>query len=203
MEKANWKVEGMSCTNCALTVDKFLQGKGMQQVKVNFVGGDVSFEIGNGTSKQELEKGIEGLGYHVLNGEGAKSKGSKKLFRNHLQRFTWCIIFTSPLMLHMIPGIHIHFLMNPYVQLALTIPVFVIGMDFFGRSAIKSLLKGIPNMNVLIALGSIAAFVYSLYGTLTGQAEQYLFTKLPQRSLPWYSWATGWKINLLRPHRRR
>jgi len=175
MEKVNWKVEGMSCTNCALTVDKFLQGKGMQQVKVNFVGGDVSFEINNGASKQELEKGIEGLGYHVLNGEGAKSKGSKKLFRNHLQRFTWCIIFTAPLMLHMIPGVHIHFLMNPYVQLALTIPVFVIGMDFFGRSAIKSLLKGIPNMNVLIALGSIAAFVYSLYGTLTGQAEQYLF----------------------------
>eukprot|EP00897_Mesotaenium_endlicherianum_P000250 jgi/Mesen1/10225/ME000771S09539 len=175
MEKVNWKVEGMSCTNCALTVDKFLQGKGMQQVKVNFVGGDVSFEINNGASKQELEKGIEGLGYHVLNGEGAKSKGSKKLFRNHLQRFTWCIIFTAPLMLHMIPGVHIHFLMNPYVQLALTIPVLVIGMDFFGRSAIKSLLKGIPNMNVLIALGSIAAFVYSLYGTLTGQAEQYLF----------------------------
>jgi Cu+-exporting ATPase len=32
-----------------------------------------------------------------------------------------------------------------------------------------------PNMNVLITLGATAAFVYSLYGTLTGQAEQYLF----------------------------
>ncbi|MCA6456252.1 MAG: cadmium-translocating P-type ATPase, partial [Chitinophagaceae bacterium] len=65
--------------------------------------------------------------------------------------------------------------MNPYVQIALTLPVFIVGMDFFGRSAIKSVLKGIPNMNVLIALGAIAAFGYSLYGTIIGEAEQYLF----------------------------
>src|SRR5687768_2320415 len=32
-----------------------------------------------------------------------------------------------------------------------------------------------PNMNVLIALGATAAFIYSLYGSLTGQAEQYMF----------------------------
>jgi Cu+-exporting ATPase len=45
MERINWKVEGMSCTNCALTVDKFLQGKGMHDVKVNFMSGDVSFDM--------------------------------------------------------------------------------------------------------------------------------------------------------------
>jgi Cu+-exporting ATPase len=65
--------------------------------------------------------------------------------------------------------------MDPYVQLGLTIPVFLVGMDFFGRSAIHSLWKGIPNMNVLIALGSVAAFGYSLYGTLIGDAQHYLF----------------------------
>ncbi|WP_233218249.1 heavy-metal-associated domain-containing protein, partial [Roseateles chitinivorans] len=43
MEKVNWKVEGMTCTNCALTVNKYLQSQGMQNVKVNFIGGDVSF----------------------------------------------------------------------------------------------------------------------------------------------------------------
>jgi Cu+-exporting ATPase len=65
--------------------------------------------------------------------------------------------------------------MNPYVQLGLTIPVFILGMDFFGRSGLKSLLKGVPNMNVLIALGALSSFIYSLYGTVTGQADQYLF----------------------------
>jgi Cu+-exporting ATPase len=175
MEKVNWKIEGMSCTNCALTVDKFLQGKGMQQVKVNFMGGDVSFSNPADVPKQEIAKGIEGLGYHVITGEKSEQKKDKRLFKNHFQRFLFCAIFTMPLMLHMIPGVHIHFLMNPYVQLTLTIPVFIVGMDFFGRSAIKSLFKGIPNMNVLITLGAVAAFGYSLYGTLTGQAEQYMF----------------------------
>jgi Cu+-exporting ATPase len=174
-EKINWKVEGMSCTNCALTINKFLQGKGMEQVKVNFMGGDVSFDMPANTSPQDLAKGIEGLGYHVHTGDEEHIASSKRLFTNHLQRFVFCAIFTAPLMLHMIPGLHIHFLMNPYVQLGLTIPVFLVGMDFFGRSAVNSLLKGIPNMNVLVALGAVAAFGYSLYGTLTGQAEEYMF----------------------------
>ena len=56
--------------------------------------------------------------------------------------------------------------MNPWVQLALCLPVYIVGMSFFGSSAIKSLRNGIPNMNVLIALGATAAFVYSLIGTL-------------------------------------
>lgn len=175
MEKVNWKVEGMSCTNCALTIDKYLHAQGLDQVKVNFIGGDVSFEIAADKPKQEIAKGIEGLGYHVITGDKSDQPKNKRIFKNHFQRFLFCFVFTAPLMLHMIPGLHIHFLMNPYVQIALTLPVFMVGMDFFGRSAIKSVLKGIPNMNVLIALGAIAAFGYSLYGTLIGEAEQYLF----------------------------
>jgi Cu+-exporting ATPase len=175
MEKVNWKVTGMSCTNCALTVNKFLEEKGMHNVKVNFMAGDVSFDLSNGLAKQDLEKGIEDLGYYVVNGEMGKGKKQKRFFRTHLQRFLFCIIFTAPLLLHMIPGIQLHMLMNPFVQLGLTIPVFIVGMDFFGRSAVKSLSKGVPNMNVLIALGAVAAFGYSLYGTLKGEAEQYMF----------------------------
>lgn len=175
MEKVNWKVAGMSCTNCALTIDKFLQEKGMKEVKVNFMGGEVSFAMPENTTSSNLAKGIRDLGYEVETGEASAMPAKKKLFNNHFQRFRFCILFTAPLMLHMIPGVHIHLLMNPYVQLALTIPVFIVGMDFFGRSALKSLSKGIPNMNVLIALGAIAAFGYSLYGTVIGQAENYLF----------------------------
>ena len=110
MEKVNWKVEGMSCTNCALTIDKFLQGKGMQDVKVNFMGGDVSFGMTTDTPKAEIAKGIESLGYHVITGEESGLKKDKRIFKNHFQRFIFCIIFTAPLMLHMIPGVHIHFL---------------------------------------------------------------------------------------------
>lgn len=175
MEKMNLKVEGMTCTNCALTVDKYLQSKGMKNVKVNFIGGDVSYEIPENIIAKDIVKGINGLGYHVTGNGHQEEQKSKKFLSTHLQRFWFCFVFTAPLMLHMIPGVHIQALMNPYVQLGLTVPVFIVGMNFFGRSAIKSLWKGIPNMNVLIALGSVAAFGYSLYGTLVGRADEFLF----------------------------
>ncbi len=184
MEEINLKVEGMSCTNCALSIDKYLKNQEMENVKVNFIGGDVSFSLhGEGKSKEQIEKGIESLGYkikkphshsHDHHGHDHDEEG-KLWFHTHLQRFWFCFVFTLPLMVHMIPGIHIHLLMNPYFQLALTIPVYIVGMDFFGRSAIKSLLYGIPNMNVLIALGSTAAFTYSIYGLIAGKAAEYMF----------------------------
>lgn len=79
-------------------------------------------------------------------------------------------------MLHMLENwIHIHWLMNPWIQLLLCLPVYLVGMSFFGKSAWISVRNKMPNMNVLIALGATAAFVYSLIGTLMGQGEQYLF----------------------------
>jgi Cu+-exporting ATPase len=79
-------------------------------------------------------------------------------------------------MLHMLhKWIPMHWLMNPWVQLGLCLPVFIVGMDYFGRSAIKSLRNGIPNMNVLVALGATAAFVYSLLGAVNGWGADYLF----------------------------
>lgn len=165
----------MSCTNCALTIHKYLEGKGLQDVKVNFIGGDVSFNINSDLTKAELQKGIDKLGYHVAGSENETGeKKKKKLFTNHLQRFLFCLVFTLPLLTHMI-GLHIMWLMIAYVQLALTIPVFIVGMGFFGKSAVHSLLKGIPNMNVLVALGAVSSFGYSLYGTITGNAEQFMF----------------------------
>jgi Cu+-exporting ATPase len=68
-----------------------------------------------------------------------------------------------------------HWLMHPEIQLLLCVPVYIAGMRFFGRSAVKSLLNGLPNMNVLIALGATAAFLYSLTGTLLHLGPDYLF----------------------------
>ena len=163
----------MTCANCALTIHKYLEKEGMKEVKVNAIGGDVSFEMNGGPTKEELITGIKKLGYNVANSR-ALAYGPKKFLSTPLARFWFCLPFTLALMLHM-TGIHIHWLMDPWVQLALCLPVYIAGMSFFGKSAVKSIRNGVPNMNVLIAMGATAAFVYSLYGTLTGQAEQYMF----------------------------
>lgn len=179
MEKVEWKVEGMDCTNCALTITRYLQKEGQKEVNVNFIGGDVSFETDGHKSKEELSKGIAGLGYKVVSETIAipiqhSTFNIQHLFSNHLQRFLFCLPFTLVLMLHMLPW-HIHFLMNPWIQLAICIPVFIVGMSYFGVSAAKSLRRGIPNMNVLIALGALAAFVYSLIGTIGNLGMNYIF----------------------------
>ncbi len=179
METVQWKVDGMDCTNCALTIRRYLEKEGMKNVKVNFGTGDVSFESNENFSKEKISAGIKGLGYSVVKDgiEESETRNSKlKTFLStHLQRFLFCLPFTAVLILHMVPGVHIHWLMNPWVQLGLTIPVFIVGMSFFGKSAWKSLRNGFPNMNVLIAIGAAAAFIYSLYGTLTNQAAHFMF----------------------------
>ncbi|AXY77417.1 cadmium-translocating P-type ATPase [Paraflavitalea soli] len=177
MKTVNWKVEGMTCSNCALTIHKYLEKEGMADVKVSLASGDVSFGINGGnTSSQQIVKGLESLGYTVHDEEGIIPPAKKKFLSNHKQRFLFCLLFTAPLMLHMLDKwVHIHWLMNPWIQLALCLPVFIVGMDFFGRSAIKSIRNGMPNMNVLVAIGATAAFVYSLIGTVFNLGTGFLF----------------------------
>ncbi len=175
MEKVQWKVEGMTCANCALTINKFLQKNGAKDIAVNPIDGDVSFKINGESTPQKLSKGVNALGYKVAKASDSTATEKQPFLSTNLQRFWFCLPFTAILMLHMIPGLHIHWLMNPNVQLALTLPVFFVGMRHFGRSAIKSIRNGMPNMNVLIAIGAAAAFTYSFIGMLMGWGADFLF----------------------------
>ena len=136
MEKVQWKVEGMDCNTCAINIHKYLEKQGMTNVKVNFATGDVIFDTTENFAKEKISTGIEGLGYSVVNDKEKKltthNSQLTAFLSTHLQRFWFCLPFTVLLMLHMIPGVHIHWLMNHWVQLALTIPVYIVGMSFFG-----------------------------------------------------------------------
>lgn len=178
MEKVNWKVEGMTCSNCALSINKVLQKQGMHEISVNPINGEVLFEtvLANG-NLEKAKNNIELLGYKVKTGTATESsKPAKKLLATHLQKFWFCLPFTLLLMLgHMGMSLHIHFLHKPLTQLILCIPVYFVGMSYFGKSAINSLRSGVPNMNVLIALGATAAFIYSLIGFISGDTSKIFF----------------------------
>jgi Cu+-exporting ATPase len=177
METVTWKVEGMTCSNCALTISKYLQQQGLDNVKVNPIDGDVSFDNAHPDTKEDkIAKGIESLGYKVLTGSNTGKQPGKKSINRFLGYFLICLPFTLVLMLHMLDSwIHMEWLMNPWAQFALCLPVYITGMRFFGRSAVKSIANGLPNMNVLVALGATAAFAYSLIGTILNLGEGYLF----------------------------
>ena len=143
----------MTCSNCALTIGKYLKNEGMQQVKVNLIGGEVHFETVEGDKTESLKKGIAALGYRVVDEKNDKAGKAKPKMNRYLRYALLCAPFTLLLSLHMIPGLHHRFplIMNAWFQLALCLPVYFTGMNHFGRSAWKSIRNGLPNMNVLVA----------------------------------------------------
>jgi len=177
MEHIQLKVDGMSCTNCALSIHKYLEKQGAIEPKVNFMEGEVQFDLPLELKKDLLIKGINNLGYKVRGQE--ENEPNKKWLDNNKDRALFCLVFTIPLVAHMIPGFHqipgMHVFMNPFVQLGMTIPVFIVGMGYFGKSAWNSLFNGIPNMNVLVSIGAIASFGYSIYGTVIGKGMEFAY----------------------------
>jgi len=177
MEKISWKVKEMTCSNCALSINKVLQKQGMQKVQVNAISGDVSFENPDVEAALTIARNnISDLGYHVVDESLPITAPKKKLLGTYLEKFWFCLPFTLTLMVgHWAMTFGYHFLHNAWLQMAICSPVFIIGMGHFGKSAYKSLSKGIPNMDVLIALGASAAFIYSLIGTITGDMDKIFY----------------------------
>ncbi|MBS1525748.1 MAG: cadmium-translocating P-type ATPase [Bacteroidetes bacterium] len=163
-------VTGMHCNNCALSVHKLLEKKGFHDISVDFASEEVKFTTDKSDSVEDAIKGIESLGYKVI--EDA-SLHHEKFYEKIENKLIFCAIFTIPLLLDMV--LPWPFLHNPYVQLALCIPVFMVGFLHFGKSAWGSLKGGVPNMDVLIFIGSVSAFVYSLIGTMENLGMRYQF----------------------------
>lgn len=163
-------VTGMHCNNCAISVHNLLEKKGLQNILVDFASEEVKFSTDDEAKVPEIIKGIEQLGYKVVDDPALHAP---KFYEKVENKFIFCAIFTVPLLLHMI--LPWHFLQVPMVQLILCIPVFLVGCLHFGKSAFSSVRNGVPNMDVLIFVGSTAAFIYSLVGTVEDLGEKFQF----------------------------
>lgn len=163
-------VTGMHCNNCALSIHKLLEKKGLNNILVDFAGEEVKFSNDGIIQLPEIIKGIEQLGFKVVDDPALHEP---KFYEKVENKFIFCAIFTAPLLLHMIFPWHV--LHMPMVQLLLCLPVFIVGCLHFGKSAFHSVKGGLPNMDVLIFIGSTSAFVYSLVGTIQNLGEQYQF----------------------------
>ncbi|MCS6991570.1 MAG: cation-translocating P-type ATPase [Chitinophagales bacterium] len=170
-QKTVWEVEGMTCSACAHTITRYLEKKGFNNVKSDYLTGRVSFE-GDIRDEDELRRGLALLGYPVKERQRRKNKIPVTI--NSLEgRFLIAAVLTLPLLLHMffpIPLLH-----QAWLQFGLCMPVMIIGFYQFGRSAWQSLRLGVTNMDVLVFLGSSAAFAYSVYGALILNEARYLF----------------------------
>jgi Cu+-exporting ATPase len=163
-------VTGMHCNNCAISIHNLLAKKGLQNILVDFAGEEVKFSTEDEAAVPDIIKGIEQLGFKVIDDPALHAP---KFYEKIENKFIFCLIFTVPLLVHMV--LPWHFLQIPLLQLILCLPVFIIGCLHFGKSAWGSVKNGVPNMDVLIFVGSSAAFIYSLVGTIEHLGEQYEF----------------------------
>ena len=162
-DKAVLNVTGMTCSSCAQGISKHLVKKGLNNVHVNFDSGEVEVDLIEGIEIGQVIKEINGLGYKASEKGLTEEKSRWLTLVTSLEfRFSICVIFTLPLLAHM--WVSWHFLHLPYVQFILALPVMLIGLNHFGKSAWGSVKSGSPNMDVLITLGSTSAFIYSCAG---------------------------------------
>lgn len=173
--KKNLKITGMTCAACSSSIEKAIsRKKGIKSAMVNLSTERLTVEFDeNIILLDQIEEIILKLGYGI-----DKSQSSSYLDKNiHtkkiLIRFIISLIFTVPLLYismgHMFSYEVVDFLnheKNPLnftiAQFILVIPVLIVGTPFF-KKGLKSLINFKPNMDSLITIGTISAFLYSLY----------------------------------------
>ncbi|MBS0350097.1 MAG: copper-translocating P-type ATPase [Proteobacteria bacterium] len=155
------QIIGMTCAACAMRIEKGLKNlPGVSDATVNFALETATLKFsGRPLSVAEVTEKINHLGYQAIPDGNDKPNQN----RNKKIQLIFAIICTLPLVLAMIS--HFSLLMNPWLQLVLATPVqFMIGWQFY-VGAFKSLRNKSANMDVLVVLGTSAAYFYSLFLT--------------------------------------
>ncbi|HEY6163044.1 MAG TPA: cation-translocating P-type ATPase [Bacteroidia bacterium] len=175
-KKVTLQIEGMDCNHCAVSISRTIEKRGLKDVNVNFATGEGSFVLPGDVRLDSVINDIEKLGYHAHEPRAGTETPAKGLSSIE-KKFLFALIFTLPLLLHMV--VKGGPLAQAWVQFAICLPVFTLGTLHFGKSAWGSLRAGMPNMDVLIVIGSSAAFYYSLAGTIMydgmDEVHHYLF----------------------------
>ncbi|MDR5586085.1 heavy metal translocating P-type ATPase [Clostridium aquiflavi] len=172
----NLKVEGMTCSACANRVERVTKKlEGVQESNVNFATEKLTIVVDEDLAGySDIKAAVEKAGYKIEKEYKAKegnkdSNPAKEL----LNRFIISVILTVPLLIismgHMV-GMHLPSIIDPIInplnfaliQVVLTLPVMLVGYKFY-KVGIKNLFKLSPNMDSLISIGTLAAFLYGIF----------------------------------------
>lgn len=173
-DKVDLQIGGMTCAACATRIEKGLNRlPGIQTASVNLALETAHVEYDSSeASVADIIRKVEQIGYKAsLKADQAEAGDHKQEeIKRQKRRVIVSAILSFPLLWAMVS--HFSFtswiwlpdiFMNPWVQFALAAPVqFIIGRIFY-IGAYKALRNGSANMDVLVALGTSAAFFYSLY----------------------------------------
>ncbi len=182
-KKASIPIGGMTCASCAASIERAVSRiPGVQHASVNFATETLLVEWDTGKTRiSEIKKEVRAAGYEPLAVEGrnetdAHAAAKEKELMSLRNRFIFAITATVPLLYlsmgHMVglpvPDIlhAMHYPLNfALAQIVLAIPAIIAGFRFY-TVGFKSMIKARPNMDTLIAVGTSAALVYSLWSTI-------------------------------------
>jgi Cu+-exporting ATPase len=183
MENATLKLRGMSCASCANQIEEAIRSvSGVADCSVNFGAEQAIVQYdAQKTNLEKIQAAVEEAGYaafslqeqKVLTGETDAEQTARSAERNKLKRrFMFGAIVTSILViggLPMMTGLHFPWipmwLHHPLLQLVLTTPIQFWSGESFYTGAWKAFKRRTATMDTLVALGTSAAFFYSLFPT--------------------------------------
>ena len=189
MKTEVYNIEGMSCAACSSAVERVTRKiPGVEQSSVNLTTAKMTITYDeNQVTEQMITEKVERAGFKasLAAPERDLRKEEEELFekqeeslKKSFHRLIVAVCFAVPLLYiamgHMVPGglplpeiIDMH--ENPVnftlIQLFLAIPVLIAGKKFY-TGGLKALVKGNPNMDSLVAVGTGSAFLYSLVKTV-------------------------------------
>src|SRR5690625_2519074 len=172
-DEVEFDVSGMTCAACSNRIEKVLnKTEGVSNATVNLATENAVIEYNaNVLTEKDLIDRIGNLGYGAKAKESDESREKKK--EKELSRLKWKVIVSALLSLPLLVTMLDHLFgialpaifMNPWFQLAFAAPVqFILGWQFY-VGAYKSLKSFSANMDVLVAMGTTAAFGFSLFET--------------------------------------
>ena len=173
------QIGGMTCVRCSGAVEHALRSlDGVEKAEVSYAVGKAEITYDDAkVDRKRLEKAVKSAGYKVVEDKNAARRRELRELRI---LFIVSAIFSAPFLVLMVlmfaaPDAAVtHWMHNAgWVQLALATPVqFVVGWRFY-KGAVLSLLNRSPSMDVLVALGTSAAYGYSLYNVIVGSGHYY------------------------------
>ncbi|MEL3959980.1 heavy metal translocating P-type ATPase [Lysinibacillus endophyticus] len=176
-QKAEFEITGMTCAACATRIEKVLnKTNGVASASVNLALEKATIKFNpSEITIADLIARVEKLGYGAHQKQENKEQVDyrEKHIKEQQRKFIISAILSLPLLWTMVGHFAFtsflyvpDFLMNPWIQLFLATPVqFIIGKQFY-VGAYKALRNGSANMDVLVVMGTSAAYFYSVYQTI-------------------------------------
>lgn len=174
MEKRKYDITGMSCAACAARVEKAVNSLPVGEAVVSLMQNRLTVTLNpEKATDSQIIAAVEAAGYgaalsggdHTVDLAGEEKRTRRRLWLSVIILMVLMTVSMQHMLGYTLPGFLSHPLGNALAQLLLTLPIVYLNRAYF-TGGIPALLRGGPNMDSLVAVGSGASLLYGLYSII-------------------------------------